>query len=130
MSAAVKKVPGVPLLYIILNTIVLDKPSQRSVTHVQAVQSGEFVTPMQQQNICKLKEEQGIAQDGAKVCPKKRKRKVKHPNPLSCLKRKKKPGVPATKKMDGEKKKRSRNKRRKTDGAEGGIHTTTPVGIS
>ncbi|KAJ8333580.1 hypothetical protein SKAU_G00415880 [Synaphobranchus kaupii] len=67
LSTAVKKVPGVPLLYIVLNTIVLDKPSLRSVTHVQAVQLGELVTPEQQQSICKLKEEQGIAQDGAEV---------------------------------------------------------------
>lgn len=124
LSATVKKVPGVPLLYIILNTIVLDKPSLRSVTHVQAVQSGELVTPQQQHSICKLKEEQGIARDGAKGCHKKRKKKVKNPNPLSCLKKKKKPGVPTPKTTDDEKKKRSRNKRRKISGVEGPNHTT------
>ncbi|KAJ8409845.1 hypothetical protein AAFF_G00219040 [Aldrovandia affinis] len=112
LTSAVKKVPGVPLMYIILNTIVLDKPSLCSVTHVRAVQAGELVTPEQQQSISKLKEEQGIARDGTER-RKKRKRKVKNPNPLSCLKKKKKPGVPKPKKTDGEKKNRSRHKRRK-----------------
>ncbi|KAI1901567.1 hypothetical protein AGOR_G00035740 [Albula goreensis] len=118
LTTSVKKVPGVPLLYIILNTIVLDKPSLRSVAHVQAVQTGELVTPEQQHSISKLKEEQGIARNLAEKRGKKRKRKVKNPNPLSCLK-KKKTGVPTPKNSDGEKKKRSRHKRRKTGGGEG-----------
>ncbi|KAG7458273.1 hypothetical protein MATL_G00236400 [Megalops atlanticus] len=119
LTTAVKKIPGVPLLYIILNTIVLDKPSPRSVSHVQAVQAGELVTPEQQQSICKLKQEQGIVRDGAERRGKKRKKKSGNPNPLSCLKKKKKPAGHPPKKTDGEKRKRSRHKRRKTGGGEG-----------
>ncbi|KAJ8273352.1 hypothetical protein GJAV_G00100650 [Gymnothorax javanicus] len=89
LTTAIKKIPGVPLLYIILNTIVLDKPSMCSLTHVRMMQSGELVTPVQQQSISKLKEERCGPQDGDKRFPKKRKRKGQNPNPLSCLKKKK-----------------------------------------
>ncbi|RVE67190.1 hypothetical protein OJAV_G00114520 [Oryzias javanicus] len=57
VTAGLKKIPGVPLLYIILNTIVLDKPSQASLSHVQAVQLGELVTPAQQKSIQSMKQE-------------------------------------------------------------------------
>lgn len=128
VTAGLKKIPGVPLLYIILNTIVLDKPSQTSLDHVQAVQLGELVSPAQQQSIRSLKEEQGIAagKDGERR-GKKRKRKQSNPNPLSCLKKKKKKGVPTQplkKTEDGEKKKRSRHKKRRT---EGGGNMAAPV---
>ncbi|MEQ2212616.1 hypothetical protein XENOCAPTIV_002440 [Xenoophorus captivus] len=118
VTAGLKKIPGVPLLYIILNTIVLDKPSQTSLNHVQAVQLGELVTPAQQQSIRSLKEEQGI-KDGERR-GKKRKRKQSNPNPLSCLKKKKKGGpTPSLKKTEpGEKRKRSRHKRRKAAGGD------------
>ncbi|MEQ2232521.1 Small subunit processome component [Ilyodon furcidens] len=124
VTAGLKKIPGVPLLYIILNTIVLDKPSQTSLNHVQAVQLGELVTPAQQQSIRNLKEEQGIKDRERRG--KKRKRKQSNPNPLSCLKKKKK-GVPtpSLKKTEpGEKRKRSRRKRRK---AAGGDNTAAPA---
>ncbi|KAG7225439.1 hypothetical protein INR49_027433, partial [Caranx melampygus] len=110
--------PGVPLLYIILNTIVLDKPSQASLDHVQAVQLGKLVSPAQQQSIRSLKEEQGISQKDGERRGRKRKRKQSNPNPLSCLKKKKKKGVPTPplkKSEQGEKTKRSRHKKRKTD---------------
>ncbi|KAM7384526.1 hypothetical protein PAMA_011740 [Pampus argenteus] len=126
VTAGLKKIPGVPLLYIILNTIVLDKPSQSSLDHVQAVQLGELVSPSQQQSIRSLKEEQGISQKDGERRGKKRKRKQSNPNPLSCLKKKKKKGMPTLplkKTEQGEKKKRSRHKKRKT---EGGDNTSAP----
>lgn len=115
VTAGLKKIPGVPLLYIILNTIVLDKPSQASLDHVQAVQLGELVPPAQQQSIRSLKEEQGIGLEGGERRGKKRKRKQSNPNPLSCLKKKKKgvPTPPLKKTEPGEKRKRSRHQRRK-----------------
>ncbi|XP_023667620.2 rRNA-processing protein UTP23 homolog [Paramormyrops kingsleyae] len=113
LTEAVKKAVGVPLLYIILNTIVLDKPSPCSVAHVQAVQAGQLVTPEQQQSIHSMKEEKGLLGCEAERRGKKRKQKSGNPNPLSCLKKKKKkPGVPTPKRAD-EEKKRSRNRRRK-----------------
>lgn len=115
VTAGLRKIPGVPLLYIILNTIVLDKPSQASLSHVQAVQLGQLVTPAQQQTIHSLKQEQGVGKDGERR-GKKRKRKVSNPNPLSCLKKKRKqpPTQPLSQgKTEGEKKKRSRHRKRK-----------------
>ncbi|KAL4629827.1 rRNA-processing protein UTP23-like [Arapaima gigas] len=118
LTATVKKIPGVPLLYIVLNTIVLDKPSLCSLNHVQAVQSGQLVTPDQQQSILNLKEEKGIAGNVTERRGK-RKRKAGNPNPLSCLKKKKKkkqPGVPTPKRAEGEKKNRNRQRKRKPAG--------------
>ena len=104
-------------MYIIVNTIVLDKPSQCSVSHVEAVALGEMVTPAQQQSINSLKEVQGIGQDGERR-GKKRKRKISNPNPLSCLKKKKK--QPPTQPLKTEKKKRNRQRKRtKPEGGEG-----------
>ncbi|XP_041867444.1 rRNA-processing protein UTP23 homolog [Melanotaenia boesemani] len=119
LTAGLKKIPGVPLLYIVLNTIVLDKPSQESLDHVQAVQLGELVSPAQQQSIRSLKEEQGISNKDGERRGKKRKRKQSNPNPLSCLKKKKK-GVPTPplKKAESGEKKRSRHKKRKIVGAQ------------
>lgn len=126
VTTGLKKIPGVPLLYIILNTIVLDKPSQASLDHVQAVQLGELVSPAQQQSIRSLKEEQGIREKDGEMRGKKRKRKQSNPNPLSCLKKKKKgvPTPPLKRTEPGEKRKRSRHKKQKTVG---GDNMSAPV---
>lgn len=122
VTTGLKKMPGVPLLYIILNTIVLDKPSRASLDHVQAVQLGQLVSLTQQQSIRSLKEEQGIAPNGGERRGRKRKRKQSHPNPLSCLKKKKKkagvPTPPLKKAEPDEKRKRSRHKKQKMDGGD------------
>lgn len=111
VTAGLKKIPGVPLLYIIQNTIVLDKPSPASLKHVQAVQLGQLVTPAQQTVIRSLKEEQGLGKDEERR-GKKRKRKS-NPNPLSCLKKKKQQQPTQPQSQEGEKKKRSRHRKRK-----------------
>uniref|UniRef100_A0AAY4CCC9 rRNA-processing protein UTP23 homolog n=2 Tax=Denticeps clupeoides TaxID=299321 RepID=A0AAY4CCC9_9TELE len=128
LTSGLKEIPGVPLLYIIQNTTVLDKPSQRSLKHVQAVQAGEMVTPSQQQCIRSLKEEQGIGADGAARPGRKRKRKSGNPNPLSCLKKKKKVTAAAAtpKRSNGEKKKRNRPRKRKPAGGAAPALATTP----
>lgn len=114
LTTGLNEIPGVPLLYIILNTIVLDKPSQKSLDYAQAIQMGELVNSGQQQKLCSLKEKQGIHQRDKERCGIKRKRKQKNPNPLSCLKKKKKKGVPTQplkKPEEQQKRKRSRHKR-------------------
>ncbi|KAG1946863.1 rRNA-processing protein UTP23 homolog [Pimephales promelas] len=121
LTKALKKIPGVPLLYIIVNTMVLDKPSERTLKHVEAVQLGEIVNPSQQKSIQSLKEKEGLGKDGEDKRGKKRKRKSSNPNPLSCLKKKKKPLPPQCKKTDGEKKKRIRKKKRRPVGGEKAI---------
>lgn len=117
MTTALMEIPGVPLIYIILNTMVLDKPSACSVKHVEAVQLGELVSPHHQHSLQSLKAEQGLSKDGEERRGKKRKRKSGNPNPLSCLKKKKKPMPQQPKQTDGEeKKKRSRHRKRSTPG--------------
>ncbi|XP_026144375.1 rRNA-processing protein UTP23 homolog [Carassius auratus] len=127
LTKALKKIPGVPLLYIILNTMVLDKPSERSLKHVQAVQLGELVSPSQQSSIKALKEKEGLSKDSNDRRGKKRKRKSSNPNPLSCLKKKKKPMPQQPKKTDGEKKKRSRQRKRRPAEAKEAAVSSNPT---
>lgn len=116
LTTGLKEIPGVPLFYIILNTIVLDKPSQASLDYVQKVQLGELVSLAHQESIRSLKEQQGLGPRDTERRGRKRKRKG--PNPLSCLKKKKKTEpTPPKKTEEGQKKKRSRHKRRKSGGA-------------
>lgn len=89
LSMKVKKKPGIPLMFIIQNTIVLDKPSPKTIAFVKAVESGQLVSVHEKQSIKQLKEEQGLVKDPEQRRRKKRK-KVSGPNPLSCLKKKKK----------------------------------------
>lgn len=113
LTTGLKEIPGVPLFYIILNTIVLDRPSQASLDYVQKVQLGELVSPAHQESIRSLKEQQGLGPRDTERRGRKRKRKG--PNPLSCLKKKKKAEpTPPKKTEEGQKKKRSRHKRRKS----------------
>ncbi|XP_066531090.1 rRNA-processing protein UTP23 homolog [Hoplias malabaricus] len=113
LTAGLMEIPGVPLLYIIQNTTVLDKPSECSLKHVKAVQLGELVSLTEQQSIQHLKTEQGLNKEGEERRGQKRKRKSGNPNPLSCLKKKKKPMPQQPKTADGAKKKRSRHRHRK-----------------
>ncbi|XP_048057737.1 rRNA-processing protein UTP23 homolog [Megalobrama amblycephala] len=129
LTKALKKIPGVPLIYIILNTMVLDKLSERTLKHVEAVQLGEIVSSPQQKSIQSLKEKEGLGKDGEEKTGKKRKRKSSNPNPLSCLKKKKKnkPMPQQPKKTDGEKKKRSRNRKRRPAGGEKAAVDSNPT---
>ncbi|XP_034017257.1 rRNA-processing protein UTP23 homolog [Thalassophryne amazonica] len=117
VTTGLKRIPGVPLLYIILNTIVLDKLSHASLRYVHAVQLGQLMSPVQQSKIRSLKQEQGLGQKQGERRGKKRKRKQGNPNPLSCLKKKKNglPTLPLKKKEQGEKTTRSRHKKRRTE---------------
>ncbi|KAI5621494.1 rRNA-processing protein UTP23-like isoform X1 [Silurus asotus] len=116
LTTALMAIPGVPLIYIVLNTMVLDKPSACSVKHVEAVQLGELVSPHYQQSLQSLKTEQGLCKDSEERRGKKRKRKSSNPNPLSCLKKKKKPMPQQPNSTDGEKKKRNRHRKKSASG--------------
>ncbi|KAM9308450.1 rRNA-processing protein UTP23 homolog [Gastrophryne carolinensis] len=105
LANQVRKRPGVPVLFIIQNTIVLDKPSPKSVAHVQALQESQLMPDHQKQNLEHLKDEQGVAPAVSERRGKKRKR-VRGPNPLSCMKKKNAP-APAP----SEKRKRRKRKR-------------------
>ena len=89
MSMKIKKRPGIPLMFIIQNTIVLDKPSPKTIAFVKAVESGQLVSVHEKQSIRQLKEEQGLVRD-PELRRRKKRKKISGPNPLSCLKKKKK----------------------------------------
>lgn len=102
-----KKKAGVPLLFIIQNTMVLDKPSPKSLTFVQKLQTDQLVPEYQKQSIVQLKEKEGLAkQEGAK---RRKRKRAGGPNPLSCLKKKKK--TQEGQEPSAEKKKRRKRKR-------------------
>uniref|UniRef100_A0A8D0KMZ6 rRNA-processing protein UTP23 homolog n=1 Tax=Salvator merianae TaxID=96440 RepID=A0A8D0KMZ6_SALMN len=109
LATKIKKRAGVPLLFIIQNTMVLDKPSAKSLASVQAIQTGQLIPEHQKLSLTHLKEEQGLVK---MLEPKKRKRKrAGGPNPLSCLKKKKKTqdvSQPSATKKKGNKKRRKR----------------------
>ena len=99
-------------MFIIQNTIVLDKPSPRTVAFVKVVGAGQLVSVHEKQCIKQLKEEQGLVQNRT-WGGRRKKKKVGGPNPLSCLKKKKK--AQDTKSPASEKKrKRKRIRNRST----------------
>ena len=103
-----KKKVGVPLLFIIQNTMVLDKPSPKSLAFVQKLQTNELVPEHQKQSIVQLKEKEGLAkQEGEK---RRKRKRAGGPNPLSCLKKKKKK-TQEGQEPSAEKKKRRKRKR-------------------
>ncbi|NWU65413.1 UTP23 protein, partial [Pterocles burchelli] len=107
LANKVKKKAGVPLLFIIQNTMVLDKPSPKSLTFVQKLQTDQLVPEHQKQSIVQLKEKEGLAkQEGEK---RRKRRRAGGPNPLSCLKKKKK--TQEGQEPSAEKKKRRKRKR-------------------
>ncbi|KAM6104118.1 rRNA-processing protein UTP23 homolog [Theristicus caerulescens] len=107
LANKVKKKAGVPLLFIIQNTMVLDKPSPKSLAFVQKLQTDQLVPEHQKQSIVQLKEKEGLAKQAGE---KRRKRKrAGGPNPLSCLKKKKK--TQEGQEPSAEKKKRRKRKR-------------------
>lgn len=96
-------------MFIIQNTIVLDKPSPRTVAFVKAVESGQLVSVHEKQSIKQLKEEQGLVRNPER---RRRRKKVGGPNPLSCLKKKKK--AQDTKSPASEKKRRRKRIRNRS----------------
>ncbi|OPJ83792.1 rRNA-processing protein UTP23 homolog [Patagioenas fasciata] len=108
LANKVKKKAGIPLLFIIQNTMVLDKPSPKSLAFVQKLQMNQLVPEHQKQSIVELKEKEGLVKQKGE---KRRKRKrAGGPNPLSCLKKKKKK-TQEGQEPSAEKKKRRKRKR-------------------
>ncbi|KAM9303073.1 rRNA-processing protein UTP23 homolog [Morus bassanus] len=107
LANKVKKKAGVPLLFIIQNTMVLDKPSPKSLAFVQKLQTNQLVPEHQKQSIVQLKEKEGLAKQGEK---RRKRKRAGGPNPLSCLKKKKKM-TQEGQEPSAEKKKRRKRKR-------------------
>lgn len=104
-------------MFIIQNTIVLDKPSPRTVAFVKAVESGQLVSVHEKESIQHLKEEQGLTENPERRRRKRRKR-VSGPNPLSCLKKKKK--APDATSLASEKKRKRKRVRIRSRSASAG----------
>ncbi|XP_009879327.1 PREDICTED: rRNA-processing protein UTP23 homolog [Charadrius vociferus] len=110
LANKVKKKAGIPLLFIIQNTMVLDKPSPKSLAFVQKLQMNQLVPEHQKQSIVQLKEKEGLAQqEGAK---RRKRKRAGGPNPLSCLKKKKKKTQEGQEPAAEKKKRRKRNRNR------------------
>ncbi|KAG8441680.1 hypothetical protein GDO86_010747 [Hymenochirus boettgeri] len=116
LATKIKKRAGVPLMFIIQNTIVLDKPSPKCLAHVEAMQSNQLMPVHQKQSIKQLKDDQGVAKD-SEHRGRKRKR-LKGPNPLSCLKKKKKGPPPTMANPTGQSKRKRRRNRGKVTAQE------------
>ncbi|KFM63719.1 rRNA-processing protein UTP23-like protein, partial [Stegodyphus mimosarum] len=106
LSEKVRLIPGIPLLYISHNAINLEKPSVVNKETIQ-VKMQEKLKSSDYQNavLNKLKREIFGNDDE----PKRKKKKIKGPNPLSCKKKKERPVAPQNEKT----KKRKRHKRSK-----------------
>lgn len=87
-------IPGVPVIYLHGKVPTLDSPSEASRKHAVAVQKGLGMTAWEKENVKVLREQVGLEQKETKL----KKRKKKGPNPLSCLKKKKKPETTILKK--------------------------------
>ena len=88
----VRRVPGVPLIYLHGNCPTLEKPSDQTSNLVQTTSEGRLLTSHQANTIKVLKKQ--VFGEPEVTEPKKRKKKKgpKGPNPLSCKKKQKKSG--------------------------------------
>ena len=83
-----RKIPGVPIVYLHGKAPTLEAPSQASREHAENVRKGLGMSEWEKENMRTLKEAAGLVeQPDLKL---KKKQKKKGPNPLSCLKKKKK----------------------------------------
>ncbi|XP_012372316.1 rRNA-processing protein UTP23 homolog [Octodon degus] len=85
LPVKVKKKLGVPLMFIIQNTMVLDKPSSKTTAFLKknfiylCVCSGQLISVHEKESIEQLKEEQGLMKN-----PEQRKRKKTGPRLRNC----------------------------------------------
>ncbi|XP_012532593.1 rRNA-processing protein UTP23 homolog [Monomorium pharaonis] len=82
-----RMVPGVPIIYLHGKAPTLESPSETSRKHAEAMQKGLGMTIWEKENVKVLREQAGLEEKESKL---KKKKKKGGPNPLSCLKKKKK----------------------------------------
>ncbi|XP_069364737.1 rRNA-processing protein UTP23 homolog isoform X2 [Maniola hyperantus] len=109
--------PGVPLLYLHNKSPTLEKPSPASYSkagHTLEANPFMFISQTQNESLKNMKKTLGVEEkeEVSKVVIKKK--KLKNPNPLSCKKKKKRPGKKQDEKKDkvieGRVKKRKKSK--------------------
>lgn len=84
-----RQIPGVPLTYLHGKTPTLESPSDTSRKFAEVIQKDLGMTIWQKENVKILQKQAGIMQE--KDGKLKKRKKKGGPNPLSCLKKKKKP---------------------------------------
>ncbi|XP_033219435.1 rRNA-processing protein UTP23 homolog [Belonocnema kinseyi] len=103
----VRKIPGIPLLYLHEKAPTLERPSEASCKRAEELRNGAITNNLQVQTIKILKEKSGLAETEIKI---KKKRKRGGPNPLSCKKKQKKNLEIQSAKTSGKVRKRKRIK--------------------
>ncbi|XP_012265460.2 rRNA-processing protein UTP23 homolog [Athalia rosae] len=95
LQESIRKVPGVPLIYLHQKAPTLEQPSaasQKQASDHRSISVG--MNAQQSETITLLKKQSGLSEESEKPLPKK-KRKKSGPNPLSCKKKKRKSVTPA-----------------------------------
>ncbi|XP_076383495.1 rRNA-processing protein UTP23 homolog [Megalopta genalis] len=82
-----RKIPGVPIIYLHGKVPTLEAPSQASHDYAQGIRDGLGMSTWEKENIKTLKKAAGLESKTEQKL--KKKRKKSGPNPLSCLKKKK-----------------------------------------
>uniref|UniRef100_A0A915IMA9 rRNA-processing protein UTP23 homolog n=1 Tax=Romanomermis culicivorax TaxID=13658 RepID=A0A915IMA9_ROMCU len=102
------RIPGKPLLFIKYNAILLEKPTEMSeATKNEQSEAKLNFEGVQKENLQNLLKKNDLLNDKTEI--KKKRRKIKGPNPLSCKKKKIK-FVPPLSESDAKKRKRKRIK--------------------
>lgn len=110
MTEKLRKIPGVPILYIAFNAITLEAPSEASKHYEKDKLKTVGFSEFEKNTIKELKTETFGPETEKQM---KKRKKKKGPNPLSCKKKKQKPLEPVTSEAEG-KKKRKRVRKHKS----------------
>lgn len=109
MTEHIHTIPGIPLLYMNMNAIILEKPSQASNHYAEKItQKKTKPSEVEKETLKKLKG----TDEKSKFERQRKRRRPKEPNPLSVKKKKKKSVQDAPKETEktGRKKRRNRSK--------------------
>ncbi|XP_034172471.1 rRNA-processing protein UTP23 homolog [Osmia lignaria lignaria] len=106
-----RKVPGVPILYLHGKAPTLEAPSQANREYAENSHKELGMTAWEKQNMKTLKEAAGMTEQ-TEIRLKKKKRKG-GPNPLSCLKKKKKPQTETVKNITAKKSNKVQKRKKK-----------------
>lgn len=102
LQKQIRNIPGVPLLYLVQKTPVLESPSSCSLEESNKRLGGRFME--EKKSVDVLMEKSGLAKEEHEV----KRKKKKGPNPLSCKKKKKAAKADTNIKEVGIEKKRKR----------------------
>ncbi|KZC10883.1 rRNA-processing protein UTP23 like protein, partial [Dufourea novaeangliae] len=88
LQGILRKIPGIPIIYLHGKAPTLEAPSQVTREYAEKIRKGLGMSTWEKENIKTLKKAAGLEENTEKKLQKKRRKGG--PNPLSCLKKKKK----------------------------------------